>query len=117
MGDLPVAADSPVAEAAREAARNPGPWPTFADVPKAPAEPFKPEVYSQMDADLGAQVMAMRQASDAFQPVSQAAMAQFVANAKQAVSGVSLPPETSAADIESFARAMRARATPPPPPS
>lgn len=120
-GDLAVPADSPVAVAAREAQRNPGPWPTFAQVRKTGSKTgSKAEAPARLtlnDAQLQAQADRLRAEAAANPPASPAAIEAFVARQQAITGAVPAPAESATAEIEALARAARARATPPPPPS
>ncbi len=120
MGPLPVPADSPVAIAAREAARNPGPYPTFAAIPKADPNDKGPAPgvvgSPQANAALEAAGNSLRTAAAGSQAFSQASIDAYAAQQQAIANSVPAPPESAAADADAFARAARARATPPPPP-
>lgn len=117
MGELPVPPDSPVAVAARDAARDPGPWPSFANMPRETEAAPSLEARAASAAVLQSEIEAMRLEAARFQPVAPEAIEAFAAEARQAVAGVSAPGEDFAAETEALARQLRARATPPPPPS
>lgn len=117
MGELPVPPGSPVDVAAREAARNPGPWPTFADIPRLSEDAPNPQVQAQSQAALMGQVGAMRAAANAAPIATPEQIEAYAAQSRAAVATVPVPGEGSAAEIEAFAAQARARATPPPPPS
>ncbi len=116
MGQLPVPADSPVAIAARDAARNPGPYPTFAGIPKADPNDKGPAPSPAANPALVATGDSLRAAAANSQAFSQASIDAFAAQQQAVAASVPPPPETASADADAFARAARARATPPPPP-
>lgn len=110
---IPV--DSPInAEVARVKA-NPGPYPTFADIPTAPADLRAQGSWTQSQAEIetGAGVLTSLQApaadgrSDAWAKSTRAGAG---------LDSISPPPADNAARIEAYAAQLRERATPPPKP-
>ncbi len=116
MGDLPVPANSPVAIAARDAARNPGAFPTFAGIPRADAHDLGPMKSTMSNTALLAQADSLRAAAAASPPIDQAAIEAYATQQKALLAGVPVPSATDIAEIEAFAAAARARAIPPPVP-
>ncbi|MEI7932922.1 MAG: hypothetical protein WCI21_07705 [Alphaproteobacteria bacterium] len=116
-GDLAVSPDSPVAIAAREAQRNPGPWPTFASIHKTEGKGAAPSRLALSEAPIQAQADRLRAEAAANPPTSTAVIEAFVAQQKAIAEAVPVPTESATPEIEAFVRAARARATPPPPPS
>lgn len=108
---------SPAAAAVAEATKNPGPWPTFADIPQIPtdlrdAATWRAAVDDQRGA--GAQTLA----STAEDTWSLTATEAFRERAQADIDAVRVhaPTDAEVAESEAYARALRARATPPPSP-
>lgn len=116
-GQTIVDPTSPAAGRINEILAQPGEYPTFADIPARPEdlpsdEQFQAMVQEQesQGADLARQTAPETwylDASDAF-------AARAAADA--AAGGVQAPTDAEIAESEAFARAMRARANPPPRP-
>jgi len=108
---------SPAAAAVAEAARNPGPWPTFADIPEIPADVRDAAGWRAAVTDqraTGDQTLA----SSAEDTWSLTATEAFQARAQADIDSVRVraPTDAEIAESEAYARALRARATPPPSP-
>jgi hypothetical protein len=116
-GQLAGPPDSPVAVAAREAQRNPGPWPTFSQIRSRETNSATPVRATTNEAAMLAQADQLRAQAAATPPTDPAAVEAFAAQQKAAVAAVPVPAESATAEIEAMAAAARARATPPPPPS
>lgn len=116
VGELPVPAGSPVALAVEEAVRNPGPIPSFASVPKAPENIPTPQTRAADAKVVGDQVAALNSAVAAMPPIEAGAVDAYAASVRARLAGVNPPTDAELAEIEAFARAARARATPPPAP-
>jgi hypothetical protein len=117
IGELPVPEDSPVAVAVRDAARDPGPFPTFAAIPDARRSEQDLTRRAEERANLDRLVLEMQAIAAALPPVDSSDIEAFAAEARATFDGIEPPPADATAEIEAFARAARARATPPPPPS
>ncbi len=115
-GALPVADGSPVALAVRDAVRNPGPIPSFANVPKAAEDALNAPARAEAERLASAQVDAVRRQIAAMPPIDPAATTAFAARSRSIFAGQEPPTDAERAEAEAFARAARARATPPPPP-
>lgn len=115
-GTLPVPDGSPVALAVQDAIRNPGPIPSFASVPKAPA--VLPSDATRLAAERDTRELAetLERQVAAMPPLDPAATEAFAARQRDIFSGIAVPTAAEIAEIEAFARAARARATPPPAP-
>lgn len=116
MGALPVPPGSPVDLAAREAARNPGPMPSFADIPRTSEARPEPAGAGPDPSAVNAQAAALRAEAARTPLLSEMEIAAEAARMRAPVAGVETPTDATA-EAEAFARAARARATPPPPPS
>jgi hypothetical protein len=100
-----------------EAAKTPGPWPTFADIPEVPGDVRDPAGWRAAVADqnaLGAETLR----GGAEDTWSLTATEAFRARAQAEVDSVKVHAPTAAeiAESEAYARALRKRATPPPSP-
>ncbi len=104
------------AEVARKAAE-PRPWPTFADIPEVPADVRNSDAWRAAVQDQEAEGAATAQ-SAAESNWSLTATEAFAAQQRAKVAEVPVHAPTAAeiAESEAYARALRARATPPPPP-
>ena len=115
-GPLPVPEGSPVALAVQDAIRNPGPIPSFTSVPKGPANPPSDATRAQAGDDTRALAEELERQIAAMPPIDPAATEAFAVRTRAAFTGVTTPTAAEIAEIEAFARAARARATPPPAP-
>lgn len=107
---------SPAAAAVAEAARTPGPWPTFADIPQVPADLRDAAAWRAAVVDQESEgAAATRDGADGW---SLTATEAFTARAQAEIDTVKVHAPTAAevAESEAYARALRARATPPPSP-
>ncbi|MBP7648306.1 MAG: hypothetical protein KA744_00530 [Phenylobacterium sp.] len=109
--------NSPAAAIVAKAARDPGPWPTFADIPEIPEDVRTSQAWRDAVQDQEAEGLytARTAAPDTW---SLTATEAFVADQKAKVAEVNVHAPTAAeiAESEAYARSLRARATPPPPP-
>ena len=113
-GTLPVAPDSPVGLAVTDALRNPGPYPKFSDVPKVPADAPNAETARAAIADVQGEASAVERQIADLPPIDPGAAEAFSTYAQSVVAQEAAPDEDARERAEAFARAMRARATPPP---
>lgn len=114
---VPVNPSSPAAAAVAKAAAEPGPWPTFADIPEIPADvrasaDWRAAVEEQEAEGLytertGGEGTWSLTATEAF------ALEQ---RARAGEHDVHAPTDAEIAESEAYARALRKRATPPSPP-
>lgn len=113
----PIAIESPIVQDVMAARRRPGPFPRFADIPKAPAD-IRPASAWKMDVvdlearreDLQSQVAAL--------PQPPADTEDFAAHTRAQMPETGpAPTPDSRQQSEDYARALRERATPPPPPN
>jgi hypothetical protein len=113
-GSLPVPPNSPVAIAVNDALRRPGPYPKFSDVPKTPAD--APNAATAQAATLRMQneARALEREIAGMPPIDATAAETFSAQANSAFAGEAAPDEGARERTEAMARALRARATPPP---
>lgn len=103
----PINLASPTAKAIQAAIANPGPFPTFADIPALPAN-LPASAAGGLD-QLAAQTLA--QAGPVVD--STAESEAFAARQRAAAAIVAAPTDADQAEIEAYAAAQRARATPP----
>lgn len=115
--EAPIDPASPAAAAVAAAAKTPGPWPTFADIPEVPADVRDPAGWRAAVADQDAAgVQTQREAAE--DTWSLTATEAFAARTQAEIDSVKVHAPTAAeiAESEAYARALRARATPPPSP-
>jgi len=94
----------------------PGAYPTFADIPKAPAGQRTPEQWDAAQAALSADAAGLQREIAAMPTVESARAANtaaFDALARR-IAAVPPAPANARAQAEAFARDLKARATPPP---
>lgn len=113
----PVDQKSPAAAAVSDILSAPGNYPTFADIPEVPtdlksAEDYKADVAGQQAT--AAALLAATAPSTWTLSETDAFAAQAMADAK--VGEVSAPTDAEMASSEAYARALRAKASPPPRP-
>lgn len=113
-GAPPVPANSPIALAVNDALRRPGPYPTFADVPKIPADAPNAETARAATTSVQNEAAALQREVAGLPPIDLGAVDAFSAQASDAFAGESAPDEGARARTEALARELRARATPPP---
>lgn len=108
---------SPAAAAVAKAAKDPGPWPTFADIPEIPADVRQSDAWRAAVADQESvgEATLRESAEDTW---SLTATESFAARAQAEVDAMKVhaPTDAEIAESEAYARALRARATPPPSP-
>ncbi len=118
MGELPVPAGSPVAVAALQAVRNPGPYPTFAGIPElAEGETAPTPIAAAPLDDRDQRIQQAKAALAAIPPGVPGEAEAFAAQLQSTFNGLTPVTDAELADMEAFIRQARARATPPPPPS
>ncbi len=106
---------SPAAAAVAAAAANPGPWPTFAGIPEMPADVRTASQWGEAVADQEADRLLTQRnvAPDTWSLTDTEGFAADL-RAKVAEIDVHAPTDAEIAESEAYARALRARATPPP---
>lgn len=112
FGDAKVDPTSPVAEDVARLSRTPGAFPTFADIPKAPADIPPKANYGRSAQAVLAEAAALERAT-APETWSLQGTEVFAEQARLDAGPALDPPDP--AEAEAFARALRDRATPPPP--
>ncbi len=113
----PIDPSSPAAAAVASAAAQPGEWPTFAGIPGIPADIRASAAWREAVADQEAEGL-YTQRTAAGETWSLTATEEFAAGqrAQAAALDVRAPTDAEIAESEAYARALRKRATPPPPP-
>lgn len=109
-----VDAQSPAARAVLEAAKTPGPWPTFAGIPEIPQD-VRDSAGWQAAVDEQRATGGATLAATAPDTWSLTATESFARRAREEVASVAVHAPTAAeiAESEAYARALRKRATPP----
>lgn len=116
MNDLPVDPKSPVAQEVINASKHPGPYPKFADIPPTPTDVRPPQAWRAAVLDLKAK-KAVLDAQVADLPPPATDTEAFAAQKRgQAESDLRAGAPDAAQQTEAYARTLRERATPPPPP-
>lgn len=111
-----IAPDGPVAKAIAEAKARPGAFPNFADFPKKPTDMRKAADWDQGSAVLkkGGEELAAAARSPAEMPDPDTYAKQL--RARSGLDQITPPDAAEAAALDAYARDLRERATPPPPP-
>lgn len=115
--DAAIDPTSSAASAVGAAIADRGPWPTFADIPEIPADLRSAEAWREAVAEQEAAGLLTRR-DTAPQTWSLAGTEAFAADLRARVAEIDVqaPTEAEMAESAAYARALRARATPPPPP-
>lgn len=113
----PIDQKSPAAAAVADILNTPGDYPTFASIPEVPtdlktAEQYRSDVEGEQST--AAALVAATAPSTWTLSETDAFAAQAMAEAKVGV--VTAPTDAEVADSEAYARALRAKASPPPRP-
>jgi hypothetical protein len=111
----PVDPDSRIGQAMIEAARNPGPYPKFSDIPKVPADMVHPASFAELVAPLEAQRAALAAHVGAL-PTASSDVTQAEAARLRALIAIEPPAADATARAEAYAQSLRQRAKPPPAP-
>lgn len=106
---------SPAAAAVVAATANPGPWPTFAGIPEMPSDVRTASQWGEAVAEQEADRLFTQRnvAPDTWSLTDTEGFAAGL-RAKVAEIDVHAPTDAEIAESEAYARALRARATPPP---
>ncbi len=117
LSNAPVDSSSPVAKDVIYASEHPGPYPRFADIPKIPTDVRPASAWRAAIAEvqhkkavLEAEVAALPAVTADTETYASQTRAQASAPASQAA------PTDPTQQTEAYARSLRERATPPPPP-
>lgn len=113
--DAAIDPGSSAAPAVAAAIAEPGPWPTFADIPDLPADLRSAESWRDAVAQQEADGLSARRDA-AEETWSLTATEAFAADLRARVDEVDVhaPTDAEMAESDAYARALRARATPPP---
>lgn len=108
--------DSKIAAAIAAARARPLPAPKFTDIPKAPTTLKPPGAWAEADAELNRSGQELNAAAQQLSPPSDPNAWAQGATASSGLDAIQPPGPDNSARLEAQARAMRERATPPPPP-
>jgi hypothetical protein len=111
-----IEAGSPVAAAIVEAKANPGPAPTFADIPKAPTDMRPGSSWAAPSSALQSEGQKLAAAAQMPVEISDPDALSKRLRAQSGLDAISAPAVSATPELEAQAREMRERATPPPPP-
>lgn len=114
---VPVDPASPAAAAVAKAAAEPGEWPTFAGIPQIPADVRSSAAWRDAVAEQEADGLYTER-TGAPETWSLTATEAFAARTRAEADALNVqaPTDAEVAESEAYARALRKRATPPPPP-
>lgn len=114
----PVDPSSPVAQDVIRVSRVPGPYPTFADIPKIPTDVRPASAWRSSVQDEQRERAVLDAQVAALPPVTPGSTEQFAADARSRLAPppADVPPADARQRAEAEAKALRERATPPPPP-
>lgn len=108
---------SPAAAEVTEALNTPGPWPTFAGIPRVPEDVRTSAQWRAAIEDQEAEgVYTTRMAAEDTWSLTGTEAFEASARAEANPLGLTAPTDAEMAESEAFARALRKRATPPPSP-
>ncbi len=108
---------SPAAAQVAEAINHPGPWPTFAGIPEVPDDVRNSAAWRAAVEDQEAEgVYTSRNGAEDTWSLTATAAFEADARAQANPLGLYAPTDAEMAESEAYARALRKRATPPPPP-
>ncbi len=117
LSNAPVDSSSPVAQDVLNAARHPGPYPKFAQIPQIPSDIRSVAQWRVAIGDIQQRQTELSDQVAALPPVDTNTEA-YAAEARTRLGPPPAPPaaEDARQQTEAYARALRERATPPPPP-
>jgi hypothetical protein len=107
---------SPVAKAIAEARAHPGPMPSFAQFPKKPTDMRPAASWIQGEAALKNEARELAAVAVAPVEISDPDAYAKALRAESGLDQVQPPGPNNAAELDAYARELRERATPPPPP-
>ena len=114
---LPVDPGSPVARDVAAATRNPGPYPRFSEIPKLPRDVRPPSAWRASVAEVERSRARLDSEVAALPPPQTDTEGFATAVRARAPTSAEAPGPDSRARTEAYARSLRERATPPPPPN
>jgi hypothetical protein len=107
---------SAVSQAIAASQTAPGPYPTFATFPKKPAGMRPPASWDQGRADLSAEAARLATVANAPAEIPDPDAFDKRLRAAAGFDAIPVPGPNTAAELDAYARELRERATPPPPP-
>lgn len=111
-----IAPDSPLTAAIAKAQADPSPFPKFTDIPNAPTDLRPKADWARDAAALSNSAAALAQATAASPEMPDPGAWARQVMAESGLDAAKVPGPETAAEIEAYARELRERATPPPPP-
>jgi hypothetical protein len=110
--------NSPVAQDVARAARHPGPYPRFADIPAIPTDVRPASSWRAAVKDVQLRQATLQGQVQALPPLEPETTEAYAAATRGRLGQPpgQVPPEDARAQTEAEAQALRERATPPPPP-
>jgi len=111
-----IAPGSAVAQAIDQARMQPGPYPTFATFPKKPTDMRPAATWEQGRANLNAEAAKLAAVANAPAEMPDPEAFAKRLRATAGLDDVQVPGPNTAAELDAYARDLRERATPPPPP-
>ncbi|HET9160741.1 MAG TPA: hypothetical protein VFN88_09015 [Caulobacteraceae bacterium] len=111
-----IVAGSPVDKAIADAQAHPGPAPTFAQFPKKPTGMRPPSSWSQSESSLKVEAAQLAVVADSPPEIADPETYGKQLRAQSGLDQIEPPGPNNTAEIEAYARELRERATPPPPP-
>ena len=116
-GGRAIDGPSAVARDVAYAARHPGPYPRFIDIPNIPTDIRPASAWRQAVVDLQGQKAALdREAADLPPPLTDTERYAADSRGRAAADPADIPPPDAAQQTEAYAKTLRERATPPPTP-
>lgn len=111
-----IAPGSAVSQAISQSQAQPGPYPTFAAFPKKPTDMRAAASWEQSRATLNAEAAQLAAVANA--PAEMPDPEAFAKRLREAsgLDQIPVPGPNTAAELDAYARELRERATPPPPP-
>jgi hypothetical protein len=111
-----IAPDSAVSKAIGEAQAHPGAYPTFAQFPKKPTDMRPAGSWDQARTSLSADAAQIAAVANAAAEMPDPDAYAKRLRAAAGLDAIPVPGPETAAELDAYARELRERATPPPPP-
>ena len=108
--------NSAVSQAIAESRTQPGPYPTFATFPKKPTDMRAAATWEQGRASLNAEAAQLAAVASAPSEIPDPDAYAKRVRATAGLDAIPVPGPTTGAELDAYARELRERATPPPPP-
>lgn len=116
-GGRAIDGPSAVARDVAYAAKHPGPYPRFIDIPNIPTDIRPASAWRQAVMELQGQKAALdREAADLPPPLTDTERYAADSRGRAAADPADIPPPDAAQQTEAYAKSLRERATPPPTP-